>query len=104
MRRHPEHTFHILSRVTAFRPLAKVAAAHHEKLDGSGYHLGLQAEQLPPAARILAVADICEALTADRPYRGPLPLEKVMSILAEDVPDKLDAECYAALQAHLGVA
>jgi HD-GYP domain-containing protein (c-di-GMP phosphodiesterase class II) len=104
MRRHPEHTFHILSRVTAFRPLAKVAAAHHEKLDGSGYHLGLQAEQLPPAARILAVADICEALTADRPYRGPLPLEKVMSILAEDVPGRLDAECYAALQAHLSVA
>jgi HD-GYP domain-containing protein (c-di-GMP phosphodiesterase class II) len=104
MRRHPEHTFRILSRVAAFRPLARVAAAHHEKLDGSGYHLGLEADQLPPAARILAVADICEALTADRPYRGPLPLEKVMSILAEDVPDKLDADCYAALQAHLGMA
>ena len=104
MRRHPEHTFHILTRVAAFRPLAKVAAAHHEKLDGSGYHLGLDADQLPPAARILAVADICEALMADRPYRGPLPADRVLAIIGEDVPGKLDADAYAALQAHLGLA
>lgn len=102
MREHPRHTLQILSRVPAFRPLAKVAAAHHEKLDGSGYHLGLTAEDLPQAARILTVADICEALSAERPYRDAMPMERVLSIMAEDVPHKLDAEVFAALRAHLG--
>ncbi len=101
VRRHPGHTFEILSRVPAFRPLAKIAAAHHEKLDGSGYHLGLTAEDLPEGARILTVADICEALSARRPYRDALPIDRVLAIMAQDVPHKLDATVFAALRAHL---
>lgn len=100
--RHPRHTFEILSRVPAFRSLAKIAAAHHEKLDGSGYHLGLTAEDLPLGARILAVADICDALSAERPYRASMEPDRVLSIMVEDVPHKLDAEVFAALRAHLG--
>ena len=69
MRRHPELTVRILERVAAFRDLAATAGAHHERLDGRGYHLGLTGDQLNRDARILAVADVCEALTADRPYR-----------------------------------
>ncbi len=68
----PEH----LKRVPS------IAGAHHERLDGKGYPNGLTAEQLPLQARILALADIFEALTAsDRPYRARMPLSKALSIL-----------------------
>jgi putative nucleotidyltransferase with HDIG domain len=104
MRGHTDATYRILSRVRAFQPFAAIAAAHHERLDGKGYHRGLTAAELPLDARILAVADVCEALTAERPYRGPLPLEKVLAIMGEDVGTAFDADCFAALQGHLGVA
>ncbi|MDZ7641354.1 MAG: HD domain-containing phosphohydrolase [Desulfurivibrio sp.] len=58
------------------------AAAHHEKLDGSGYPFQLKGEDLPYPARIIAVADIFEALTArDRPYKKPMPLSQAIKIL-----------------------
>ena len=60
---------HPRARQRASSDLAATAGAHHERLDGRGYHLGLRDEQLNRDARILAVADVCEALTADRPYR-----------------------------------
>ena len=66
---HPVFTQQILSRVPAFARLAGSSAAHHERLNGSGYPNGLAAGQLTPYARVLAVADVYEALTADRPYR-----------------------------------
>ncbi len=70
------------------------AGGHHEKLNGKGYPLGLNAEQLPLQARILAVADVFEALTApDRPYRAPMPLERAMAIVAAMVEEgELDSE------------
>jgi HD-GYP domain-containing protein (c-di-GMP phosphodiesterase class II) len=58
-------------------------ASHHEQLDGKGYHRGLDASQLSTFARILAVADIYEALTARRPYRQDLTSEEVSTILAK---------------------
>lgn len=67
VRLHPLHTFRILSRITPFADLAEAAAAHHERLDGRGYHRGVGAEHLSAEARILAVADVFDALTADRP-------------------------------------
>ena len=71
----------ILERVSAFRDLADVAGAHHERLDGSGYHRGLRREQLDRDARILAVADVCEALSAERPYRAALDPDEVLEIM-----------------------
>ena len=84
MRRHPELTARILERVTAFRDLADVASSHHERLDGHGYHRGLVAEQLSTAARILAVADVCEALSAERPYRAAMEREQMLAIMRRD--------------------
>ena len=81
MREHPGHTLRILERVACFRDLAAVAAAHHERLDGSGYHLGLAAFDLSRPARILAVADVFEALTADRPYRAAMPVDRALGIV-----------------------
>ena len=70
--RHPLYTMEILERVSAFEELLKTAAYHHERLDGSGYPWRLAGSQLDAAARTLAVANVYEALTADRPYRAPL--------------------------------
>jgi HD-GYP domain-containing protein (c-di-GMP phosphodiesterase class II) len=81
MRKHPAYTHQILSQVEGFKDLAELAAAHHEQLDGHGYHRGLDASQLSTPARILAVADIYEALTAKRPYRQDLTTEEVSTIM-----------------------
>ncbi|MDQ4063788.1 MAG: hypothetical protein M3122_07880 [Actinomycetota bacterium] len=74
-------TYSILNRVSPFHHLADLAASHHERLDGSGYHRGLFAKELDLPALILAVADVFEALSSHRPYRPAVPLEKVFSIL-----------------------
>jgi putative nucleotidyltransferase with HDIG domain len=98
MRRHPELTARILGQVEQLRDLAAVAAAHHERLDGSGYHLGLTAEQLGPSARVLAVADVAEALSADRPYRAGLAPDVVLDIIGKDAGTALDADAFVALR------
>ena len=98
IRRHPRYSAEILGRIAIFGPLAHVAGAHHEKLDGRGYHRGLTADQLPDEARIICVADICEALSAKRPYRDEMPWDKVMSIMDRDAGTALDPDVYGALK------
>lgn len=97
IRKHPYYTHAILSRITGFEHLAEVAASHHEKLNGTGYYRGLSGKQLTLPARILMVADIYDALAADRPYRAALPLEKVFCILHSEAPHELDKDCVDAL-------
>jgi HD-GYP domain-containing protein (c-di-GMP phosphodiesterase class II) len=75
-----------------------VASSHHERLDGSGYFRNLIAEQIPMAARAIAVADVYDALSSKRPYRGELGRSEVFQRMAKDVPQKLDADCFAALR------
>src|SRR5258706_16377350 len=75
VRKHPYYTLLILNHIEGFEALAKIAAAHHERLDGRGYFLGLRDEQIALEARILATADVFDALTASRPYRPALPEE-----------------------------
>ena len=94
---HPYYTLEILKKIPGFERLSQDAAAHHEKLDGSGYWRGWGSEQLSRFARILAVADIFDALHAKRPYRDGLPLEKVFSMLRHDAPHALDLPCVEAL-------
>jgi HD-GYP domain-containing protein (c-di-GMP phosphodiesterase class II) len=81
MQAHTGFTLEILKRVSRFRQFAATAAAHHERLDGSGYHLGLRDNQLGAIARVIAVADVTEAVSADRPYRAGLPVEEARQIL-----------------------
>jgi HD-GYP domain-containing protein (c-di-GMP phosphodiesterase class II) len=81
MREHPRHTGEILARVAGFKAFAGIAAAHHERLDGRGYHLGLVASDLCPLSRVLAVADIAEALSAERPYRSAMEKEEVFRLM-----------------------
>ncbi|HUQ83888.1 MAG TPA: HD domain-containing phosphohydrolase [Gemmatimonadaceae bacterium] len=98
--RHPVYTWEILSHVGAFAELAPVASAHHEKLDGSGYPWGLAAAQLDFPSRILAVADVYEALTADRPYRAGMSREAALDIIARDRDTKLCGIAIDALSAY----
>jgi putative nucleotidyltransferase with HDIG domain len=94
---HPYYTLEILKKIPGFDRLSQDAAAHHEKLDGSGYWRGWGGEQLSRFARILAVADIFDALHAKRPYRNGMPLEKVFQMLRDDAPHALDLPCVEAL-------
>ena len=97
VRQHPFNTYEILSRIPAFVGFSADAAAHHERLNGKGYWQGLQGEQVSLRARILAVADVYDALCAKRPYRDALPVEKVFSMMQADAPHALDAACLQAL-------
>lgn len=81
MQRHPLYTWEILEKVGAFSSFARMAALHHEKLDGTGYPWGVKGEELDVPARILCVADIYEALTAHRPYRAGLSREAALKII-----------------------
>ncbi len=81
IKRHPTMGEGILDQIDLFRPMARLAATHHEKLDGTGYPRGLVAADLTTETRILTVADIFDALTAARPYRGAMPLEKTYAIM-----------------------
>jgi putative nucleotidyltransferase with HDIG domain len=101
---HPVHTLRILERAPCFAELADLAANHHEKLDGSGYPRSLEAGDLDLPMRVLAVADIYEALTADRPYRPPLAPEEALAIIDRDVPHRLDPDVRRALDVHVGAA
>jgi len=73
-----------LQRVPIFGELAFDASAHHERMDGRGYFRNLTGDMLSPQARILACADQLDALSAERPYRGKLPPEKVLAIMREE--------------------
>jgi HD-GYP domain-containing protein (c-di-GMP phosphodiesterase class II) len=81
VRLHPAHTFHILQAVPLFRGFAADASYHHEKLNGGGYPYAMAGIGLSPTARVLAVADITDALLADRPYRAGLDPFAVAGIL-----------------------
>ncbi len=101
MQMHTRHTAAILGGVPCFAAVAAEAAAHHEKLDGRGYHLGLSAPQISTTTRILAVADICDALRASRPYREGLPDDRVLDIISREAGTSLDAAIVDALHSVL---
>jgi response regulator RpfG family c-di-GMP phosphodiesterase len=91
IRSHVVHTFAFLSRIPwgkNFARIPEIAAAHHEKLDGTGYPRGLTADQIPLPSKIMTIADIFDALTArDRPYKKALPVERALSILDLEVKE-----------------
>ena len=97
IKRHPELTLRILDEIPTFGDVAQVAASHHERLDGRGYFRGLAAPELALGARIVAVADVFEALTADRPYRAAMPIEQATAILREESGGHLAADVVETL-------
>ena len=95
---HAEYSERILSRITAFAELARVAGAHHERLDGTGYPRGLRAEEINIETRIITTADIFDAITAERPYRGAIPIPKALEMMEQTVGTALDPQCFDALK------
>ena len=95
---HPKLSEDILMRVAAFQPMPKVAVAHHERLDGKGYPYGISGDALSLDIRILSVADIFDALSADRPYRDALPLDQVYSIIDKMCGSALDGDVVKLLK------
>lgn len=79
---HVYYTRVILSKIKGFEDLVDIAANHHEKLDGTGYPLGLKAEDLSFEARLMAICDIYDALTSKRPYKDHMSEEKTFKILS----------------------
>lgn len=93
---HPQMGYEILQGVDFPWPLADIVRQHHERLDGSGYPSGMKDEEILPAAKILAVADVVEAMASHRPYRPALSIgealaeiEKNRGVLYE--PEAVDA-------------
>jgi HD-GYP domain-containing protein (c-di-GMP phosphodiesterase class II) len=98
VRMHAYHTERILATSKALEPMARFAGMHHERLDGSGYHRGCRAREIPAPARVLAAANAFRAMTEERPYRSALDLEHAaqeLSTLAK--AGKLDPAAAAAV-------
>jgi putative nucleotidyltransferase with HDIG domain len=83
MKRHPEKGAQMLSKIKAMKEIIPAVRLHHEKWDGTGYPLGLKAEQIPLSARIVCVADAFDAMTTNRPYQKAMSYEKAISRLFE---------------------
>jgi HD-GYP domain-containing protein (c-di-GMP phosphodiesterase class II) len=98
VRRHARYTQEILGRIHAFGELAQVAAAHHERLDGAGYPNRLAGDAISLETRIITTADIFDAISAQRPYRNAVPVDKTLAIMAETVGTALDPICFEALR------
>jgi HD-GYP domain-containing protein (c-di-GMP phosphodiesterase class II) len=75
---HPQSGYDILKDINFQWPVAEMVLQHHERMDGSGYPRGLKGEQILPGARILAVADVIEAMASHRPYRTGLGIESAL--------------------------
>ncbi len=102
VQRHALHTEQILGRISAFGALARVAGAHHEKLDGTGYPRGLDARHIRLETRIITTADIFDALTADRPYRPAMATAQALQVMRDGIGTSIDPDCFAALERSLG--
>ena len=96
MVKHPETGYEILKDIPFTWPVAEIMRQHHEKLDGSGYPLGLMGHQILPEAKVLAVADIVEAMTSDRPYRQGLDLRIALEEIERQAGLTIDADAVRA--------
>lgn len=104
VRLHPYYTERVLGRSPFLSGLKGVAALHHERLDGSGYHRGSNAAELPQAARMMAAADAFRCKTEARAYREPFtPTAAADAVLAESRAGRLDPECVAAVIGAAGL-
>ncbi|MEM9589649.1 MAG: HD-GYP domain-containing protein, partial [Planctomycetota bacterium] len=97
IKKHPVIGFDILKGLRPFRELLPGVRSHHESWDGTGYPDGLEGDQIPRDAQILAVADAFDAMTSDRPYRDGMPIPKVVSIFESGRGQQWAADAVDAL-------
>jgi putative two-component system response regulator len=103
MKTHPRIGYDILSTSTApiFQLAAEIALHHHERFDGSGYPDGLAGEAIPESARIVALADVFDALSMKRPYKEEWPLERIMATIVESTGSHFDPRIVEAFHSIL---
>nr|CRH05694.1 Putative Response regulator receiver modulated metal dependent phosphohydrolase [Candidatus Magnetococcus massalia] len=94
MRRHPEYGFEIIGEHSSelMQMSREIAINHHEKWDGTGYPNGLKGEEIPLSARIVAIADVFDALTSERPYKKAWSVEKAVAIIDEGAGTHFDPQ------------
>lgn len=103
IRRHAAYGADLLTSVsTSFRPIADVVRAHHERWDGLGYPLGSRGSEIPRLARIIAVIDVFEALTSERPYRRPLPADQALRYITKGAGSQFDPAVVAKFEELVG--
>ena len=103
IRLHPYHTERILARSPVLNAIGQIASMHHERLDGSGYHRGATSPILKSMARIVAVADVYQALTEPRPYRPALSAEEASIVVVNEArANRLDGDVVNSLLAAVG--
>jgi len=91
IKKHTIYGADILAPIAFLRGERDIVLQHHEKMDGSGYPYGLTGDEISIGARIIAVCDVFEGITSNRPYRKPMKPEKVLEILEHEAGEKLDA-------------
>ncbi len=101
LRLHPYHAERILGRIPAFRAVIPLVGAHHERVDGQGYYRGIAGSQIPPGARILAVADRYDELTHGLPGHPPLESASALERLYVDTGTAYAEDCVRSLEAEL---
>jgi len=89
---HPQIAADILRPIQSLQPLIPLIFYHHERWDGKGYPSGIKGEEIPIGSRIIAVADVYQALTSDRPYRKALNLNKALKIIREGAGTQFDPQ------------
>lgn len=97
LKQHPARGYALVANIESLRVAAPAIRWHHERLDGSGYPDGLAGNAVPLEARIIAVADVWDALTSDRIYRTAMSPAEATSILLAERGARLDADCVDAL-------
>jgi len=92
IKNHPVYGANIVEPIAFLRGEREIVLQHHEKMDGSGYPHGITGDEISIGARIIAVCDVFEGVTSNRPYRKPMKPERVVKLLKEEAGDKLDAD------------
>ncbi len=104
MKRHPALTKEILGKIYLsddYKGIPGLASTHHERLDGSGYPFGLKDGKIPLGGRIMAVADVFDAITTKRDYREGMPYPEALELLRKDVGKHFDPETFDAFERYL---
>jgi PAS domain S-box-containing protein len=102
MKMHPQVGYDILSKLTFPWPVADVALQHHERLDGTGYPHGLKGDEIRLEARIVAVADVVEAMASHRPYRPSLGIQRALEEISRAKGSRYDPDVVDACVALAG--
>src|SRR5690606_13818269 len=97
MKRHARLGYEVLISLTrSFEAIAEGVYSHHERVDGTGYPRGLKGDEIPLFGKIVAVADVFEAVSSERPYRHPMPVEEAVELVLGGSGTQFDPEVLAA--------